>query len=369
MTIAEPLVSFVVINFNYGDFVGAAIESVLQQDYQRYECVIVDNNSQDNSREIMRMFDGCDARLRFLYLDQNLNQIGALLHVLNDLKGEYLTIVDSDDLLFRNYASMHVRAHLNIPGGVAFTSSCVIEIDARGCSLTSGYHTFLARNRGVQLSRLVSSEAPSLADEAPMEGLLNSVWVVAPEVQGWHWSPGTANMHNLALVRATRPRLQEGVYVGATDNYFMWLNHAIGGSARIDVPLSAYRNHGRNRYGATVSIGDLQNGTRAAVNRSAVRRRDITRELVSRPLEFDRLAPGHFWRLMDAPAAVLTRGIGDYFGNRHVLKILEEHFDDMVGAFGEADVRRQLVARIGMWSYLRLKRRARSRSVRPARMA
>jgi glycosyltransferase involved in cell wall biosynthesis len=357
--LAEPLVSFVLINYNYADFVGAALESVLRQDYPHYECVVIDNNSPDNSREVLRQFHGRDERVRFVYLDQNLNQIGALLYILDELKGDYLTIVDSDDLLLSSYASTHVQAHLAIPGGVAFTSSCVIEIDADGQSLTSGYHPFLVRNQGVQLRKLTQDTCSN--SKMQENTLLDDIWILAPELQRWHWSPGTANMHNLPLVRATRPHTDDAAYVGATDNYFMWLNHAIAGSARIDRPLSAYRHHGRNRYGAMPSIDGLQIGTRAGVNRSAVRRRDITRELVSRPAAFKHLAPGHFWRLMDAPAAVHTASLTEYYTNRQVTKLLEENLYHLMTAFGETAVREELTARMGARNYHMLARRARSR--------
>jgi hypothetical protein len=46
-----PLVSFILINWNYGRFVGDAIDSIRAQDYPNFECLIVDNGSTDDSRE------------------------------------------------------------------------------------------------------------------------------------------------------------------------------------------------------------------------------------------------------------------------------------------------------------------------------
>ena len=48
-----PLVSLVIINWNYADYVGDAIESLKAQDYPELEIVVVDNGSTDRSREVI----------------------------------------------------------------------------------------------------------------------------------------------------------------------------------------------------------------------------------------------------------------------------------------------------------------------------
>lgn len=350
MMSSAPLVSFVLINYNYADYVGTAIESVLRQELSSFECLVVDNGSTDRSRHVLEGFAGRDGRLRFVFLGKNLNQIGAFLHVLDDLRGQYVAIVDADDLLFANYASTHVKVHQSIPGGVAFTSSCILEVGADGQLMTSGYDVFLADKDGEKLAHpgCATSVTQDGAGDMPRNvDVLASVRVFPAKQPGWHWSPGTANMHRRELLVATRPRIGRRAYVGATDNYFMWLNHAVAGSATIGVPLSAYRIHGRNRFGARASICGLSYGTPTGINRSAVRRRDITRELTSRPMEFAALAPGAFWRLMDAPASAMRGDIHAYYQDPQVVKIIKANRDRLVEAFGEAEVRKHLLPRLG----------------------
>lgn len=352
-----PLVSFVVINFNYGAFIEDSIRSILNQDYDNFECIVIDNNSTDNSRYVLNQFHGVDERLKFLYLNQNLNQIGAQLHILDELRGEYLTIVDSDDLVFSNYASTHVKAHLAIPRDIAFTSSCVLETDDKGRPLTPGYSPFLSSTAGDTLRSFATGWTASAAVDIP-DFEQAGIKVIPREAQGWHWSPGTANMHKLSLVRATRPCSDRAAYVGATDNYFMWLNHAIAGSATISRPLSVYRNHGRNRFGALPSIQGLQHATPSGANRSAIRRRDITRALLSRSAHFRKLAPDGFWRLMDVPATVNYSTVKIYYSQPQVLKLFAHHLPNLIEVCGEAEVRRELTTRIGATAYKRLRAQA-----------
>ena len=48
-----PLVSLVVINWNYAEYVGDAIESLKAQDYPELEIVVVDNGSTDLSGDVI----------------------------------------------------------------------------------------------------------------------------------------------------------------------------------------------------------------------------------------------------------------------------------------------------------------------------
>ncbi len=50
--ITPPLISFVLVNWNYGRYIGAAIDSIIAQDYPHFECIVVDNCSTDDSLEV-----------------------------------------------------------------------------------------------------------------------------------------------------------------------------------------------------------------------------------------------------------------------------------------------------------------------------
>lgn len=103
----QGLLSVIIPNHNYGRFVAETISSVAGQSYSPIELIIVDDASTDASADIIRqaleMPDGLAAK-HFIALDQNVGKLGAINRALELVRGEYLIILDSDDLLSAGYA-------------------------------------------------------------------------------------------------------------------------------------------------------------------------------------------------------------------------------------------------------------------------
>lgn len=65
----RPLVSVIMTNFNYGEYIARAIESILAQTYSNLELIIVDDGSKDDSHRIIEKYNAADRRIRTLYLN------------------------------------------------------------------------------------------------------------------------------------------------------------------------------------------------------------------------------------------------------------------------------------------------------------
>ena len=55
-------ISVIITNYNYAAYLGEAIESVLAQTYERVECIVVDDGSTDNSRDVIAAYPQVKAR-------------------------------------------------------------------------------------------------------------------------------------------------------------------------------------------------------------------------------------------------------------------------------------------------------------------
>lgn len=105
--VPEGLLSVVIPNFNYGPFVGEAIASIAAQTYAPIELIVVDDASTDNSLDAIRgALDKADnlVSTKLIALEENVGKLGALNRGFEHVRGHYLVIHDSDDLLSPEYA-------------------------------------------------------------------------------------------------------------------------------------------------------------------------------------------------------------------------------------------------------------------------
>ena len=63
----QGLVSIIVPCYNQGLYLKECLESILQQTYSQWECIIVDDGSSDNSEQIANSFSEQDSRFRYIY--------------------------------------------------------------------------------------------------------------------------------------------------------------------------------------------------------------------------------------------------------------------------------------------------------------
>lgn len=89
-----PKVSVVIPTYNYGRYVGEAVESVLKQSFQDLEVIVVDDGSTDDTRERLERFRG---RIRYIY-QQNKGLSVARNTGIRAAHGAYVAFLDSDDL-------------------------------------------------------------------------------------------------------------------------------------------------------------------------------------------------------------------------------------------------------------------------------
>ena len=94
-----PKVSVLIPTYNYAHFLAEAIESVLAQDFQDFELLIMDDCSSDNTAEVARPFCARDARVRFAVNAANLGMVNNWNHCLEEARGQYVKFLFGDDKL------------------------------------------------------------------------------------------------------------------------------------------------------------------------------------------------------------------------------------------------------------------------------
>lgn len=111
MILLSSFVSVLINNYNYGRYIGEAIESVLNQTYRNFELIIVDDGSTDNSREVIEKFKIKYEKLITVVYKKNGGQASAFNAGYQIAKGEIIAFLDSDDYWFPQKLEKIVAAH------------------------------------------------------------------------------------------------------------------------------------------------------------------------------------------------------------------------------------------------------------------
>ena len=98
----QALVSVVVTCYNYAQYLAEALDSVLRQTYQNWECIIVDDGSTDDTREVAKIFLDKDSRFRYLYQENRGVAIARNIGISHSA-GVYILPMDADDIIAESY--------------------------------------------------------------------------------------------------------------------------------------------------------------------------------------------------------------------------------------------------------------------------
>src|SRR5690348_16496332 len=103
----KPTVSIILAVYNRPILLKRALTSLQNQTYTEWECIIVDDGSTDNTREVAQEFIRKDARF-VLLKEEHQGSIQARNTGISYARGEYITLLDSDDAYGPDHISLRV---------------------------------------------------------------------------------------------------------------------------------------------------------------------------------------------------------------------------------------------------------------------
>ncbi len=210
---ALPLLSVVIPNYNYGGFVGQAIESALALDWPLLEVLVVDDGSTDHSRSVI---DGFGARITAIY-QENAGQRAAYNAGFQQSRGQIVIFLDSDDLL---EPSLMKELFAVWRSGISKVQFQMKVVDARGEPTGALLPQFQIVPTAEQVIRWVLTAA------------------------SYPTPPGSGNAYSRAFLEAIFP-LQGADR--AADSYCLAAAPFLGDVITIAKPLVSYRVHGANQ--------------------------------------------------------------------------------------------------------------------------
>ena len=104
MNTINPKISVIVPVYNTAQYLPRCLDSILNQDFEAYEVICLNDGSSDNSIEILREYENKSSKIKVIN-QANSGVATTRNTALKHAKGEYLAFLDSDDFVRENYLS------------------------------------------------------------------------------------------------------------------------------------------------------------------------------------------------------------------------------------------------------------------------
>ncbi len=218
----SPLVSIVVISYNYGQFLRQAIDSALAQDHDGLQVLVVDDGSTDPSVEIIR---GYGDRVEALFKPNGGNS-SAINAIFPQCRGEIVMFLDADDFLYPHAVSSVLSAWDDSCSKVQFRLSLV---DLEGV------------RQGVE-----PPASATMPDGDVLSEIVTWGHYVTPVLTG--------NAFRHTALDRLLPIPPEPLFRNYNDGYLNPLCAFCGPIVSIDEELGAYRLHGGNLWAYTGDV-------------------------------------------------------------------------------------------------------------------
>lgn len=126
----SPKLSIITPVYNAEEFLGETIESVLNQTYENFEFLLIDDCSTDSSRAMIKEYGQKDSRIRYIKLEENSGAAVARNTGLENARGRFIAFIDSDDKWYPEKISKQLTFMEN--NSVAFTYTKYERITEEG---------------------------------------------------------------------------------------------------------------------------------------------------------------------------------------------------------------------------------------------
>ena len=131
----QPLVSVVTPAYNAARFIEETMNSVRAQTYENWEMIVVDDQSTDNTVELVKQYEQMDGRIRLVQLEENSGSAIARNTAMDHAQGRYIAFLDSDDRWLPEKLTKQLRFMQE--NDLAFTFTRYIRMHENG-ELTNG---------------------------------------------------------------------------------------------------------------------------------------------------------------------------------------------------------------------------------------
>lgn len=125
------LISIIMAAYNAENTIGQAITSVIQQTYTDFELIIINDCSTDRTVDVINEFIKRDTRIILINNSKNMGVSYTRKHGLDEAKGSWIAILDSDDLWLPEKLAKQVEFQKKTNADLLYTGSGFMNVDGK----------------------------------------------------------------------------------------------------------------------------------------------------------------------------------------------------------------------------------------------
>lgn len=219
----RPLVSVLIPNKDYGRFLTEALDGLLAQTYERWEAIVCDDGSSDDSRDVVARYAERDDRISLIEHDRTRGQGAAFNSAFAAARGEVVAFLDADDVFRPSKLQATVSGLARSSAGLLVHPLVVVD------------------EHGGEIQRIPSFtrfEQGWIADRVLQRG------------GRWRWVPTSGVALRREIAELVFPMPVEG-FLSSADTYFLMLAPLLTPVSAVDEVLASYRRHGSNHFART----------------------------------------------------------------------------------------------------------------------
>lgn len=129
----EPLVTVIIPAYNCENFIKATIQSVIDQTYENWRLIVIDDESKDSTCEIVNKLTEKDDRIQLIRNPVNMGVAKTRNRGLDFSQGDYVAFLDSDDVWHSDKLSKQIEKMQLTGADFSYTSYNIINIEGN-CS-------------------------------------------------------------------------------------------------------------------------------------------------------------------------------------------------------------------------------------------
>lgn len=154
----NPLISIIVPCYDQAEFLPEALQSVMEQTNENWECIIVNDGSPDNTEEVAMEWLSKDNRFKYIY-KENGGLSSARNAGIKTALGKYILPLDADDMISTNYlADCLLKFENNTHIKVVYGSAVKFGVVNHPWNLSAFKYDALLHNNMIYCSAIFKKE-------------------------------------------------------------------------------------------------------------------------------------------------------------------------------------------------------------------